>query len=207
MKRMFVFAMLLALSPAALSNTVEYDFGVFLDGKRIGEHRFVVEQNAGGGYSVRSDARFDVKVLMVPVYRYRHSAHEVWEDGCLQSISSRTTVNGTESELRGRLQEEGFELEVEEAGVARTRSLPGCVATFAYWDAAKMLRQERLLNSQTGTYERVTFDRESTGQVAISSENFVINLEYDAEQWRGLSTLRDGRRLEYRPEFPTGTTL
>lgn len=202
MKQIFMLSMLLVIAPAALGRAAQYDFGVYLDGKRIGEHTFVVAPAAGGGYTVNSNARFEVKVLMVPVYRYRHSAQEVWEGGCLQSITSETVVNGRTSALRGRLEAERFELQVEEAGTAQSRSLPACVSTFAYWDAGTLQQQERLLNSQTGTYESVTFARQKEGQVAISSEKFEINLQYDADKWRGLSTLRDGRRLEYRPESP-----
>ncbi|MCB1686510.1 MAG: hypothetical protein KDI31_18570, partial [Pseudomonadales bacterium] len=130
MKLVFMLFVLVVIAPAALSRAVQYDFGVYLDGKRIGEHTFVVEPTTGGGYTVQSDARFEVKVLMVPLYRYRHTAHEVWEGGCLQSISSSTMVNGRESALRGSLQADGFALEVEEAGAVESRSLPGCVATF-----------------------------------------------------------------------------
>jgi len=202
MKRFCVFLLAMAIAPAALSRAAQYDFGVYLDGKRIGEHSFVVEPTARGGYTVQSNARFEVKVLLVPVYRYRHSAHEVWEGGCLQSITSSTAVNGRESALRGSRQTDEFALEVEEDGAVQTRTLPGCVSTFAYWDAATLQRQERLLNSQTGAYEPVTFNYESAGRVAINSEKFEINLEYASDQWRGLSTLRDGRRLEYRFESP-----
>lgn len=205
--RIIVLLLSLSVASQAFCGAAQYDFGVFLDGKRIGEHRFVVEELAEGRYAMQSNARFDVKVLFVPVYRYRHAAEEIWEDGCLQSISSRTTVNGRESELRGRLQSESFELEVEDAGLTQSRALPLCVSTYAYWDAGTLLRQERLLNSQTGTYEPVTFEKGSGGQVAINGERFVINLDYDANQWRGLSTLRDGRKLEYRLENTEGTLL
>ncbi|NJN51916.1 MAG: hypothetical protein HC809_09220, partial [Gammaproteobacteria bacterium] len=79
-------------------------------------------------------------------------------------------------------------------------ALPQCVSTYAYWDAATLQQHDRLLNSQTGTYEPVTFRASSPTRLAIAGEAFVIDLDYTASQWRGLSTLRDGRRLEYRLE-------
>ena len=200
MKRVFALSLLLSIASPVFCDTTRLDFGVFLDGKRIGEHTFALESIGPERYVVRSDARFDVRVLLVPVYRYRHSAQEVWAGGCLQSIDSTTTVNGKASLLRGRLQAEAFELEVEDAEAPQSKSLPVCVSTYAYWDAKTLLRQERLLNSQTGTYETVTFDMGNSGRVAINGEKFVIDLEYAANQWRGLSTLRYGRKLEYRLE-------
>ena len=55
-------------------------FDVFLDGKKIGYHRFEIdgqERNA----AVRSEASFDVKFLFVTAFSYRHSAYEYWTGG------------------------------------------------------------------------------------------------------------------------------
>jgi hypothetical protein len=53
-----------------------FDFDVQLDGKPVGTHRFEVTRHADGTESVRSVARFDVKILGLTVYRYRHEARE-----------------------------------------------------------------------------------------------------------------------------------
>ena len=62
-----------------------------LDGKPIGEHRYTLERGADGApQRVLSDARFDVRLLGIPVYRYRHQAQERWQGGCLQAIQADT---------------------------------------------------------------------------------------------------------------------
>ena len=64
----------------------QYDFEVLLDGKPIGRHGFQIDRGPGGIEQVVSTARFDVKILGLTVYRYRHDATERWRDGCLVAI-------------------------------------------------------------------------------------------------------------------------
>ncbi len=193
----------LAFAPAY---AMQFDFGVYLDDKRIGHHTFTVTADDVGNRIVRSDASFDVRFLMVPVFRYRHTAEERWQDGCLQQIASQTTVNGKDSALRGSRAEDVFALQVTRGKEVRDVALPACVSTFAYWDIQTLQQHTQLLNSQTGSYEAVTFDQPSQGRLTINGGKFVIDLEYAASQWQGLSTLRDGRRLEYRLEPAEGPT-
>ncbi len=186
------------MSAAVSSHAAQWDFDVYLDDKRIGQHTFRVEPDDRGGHIVRSEARFDVKVLMIPVYRYRHAAEERWSGTCLTSIESSTTVNGKRSALNGRRVEGAFELTVTSSDDALTTSLPGCISTYAYWDVTTLERHDQLLNSQTGSYEFVQLSASAPGEMALRGATFVIDLEYAADRWQSLSTLRDGRRLEYR---------
>lgn len=192
--------LLIALSIGATmtSYAAQWDFDVYLDDKRIGRHTFTIEGDSHRGRIVRSDARFDVKVLMVPVYRYRHSAEERWSGTCLTSIESSTTVNGKRSALSGRRVADAFELAVTQSGDTRTTNLPACVSTYAYWDMTTLTRHDQLLNSQTGSYDFVQLSASGPGEMALRGATFVIDLQYAADRWQSLSTLRDGRRLEYR---------
>ena len=87
----------LLLSAAALSTVPEavdeLSFDVLLDEERIGSHTFRISDSEGGR-RVQTEAAFDVIILFVPVYSYRHNNTEVWRSGCLQQISSRTDSNG-----------------------------------------------------------------------------------------------------------------
>ena len=84
-------------------------FDVLLDGRRIGEHDFTLAQ-AGDHAEVRSQARFSVSALFVPLYRYQHESRESWRSGCLQRIDARTVDNGAETSVRGERTMDGFEL-------------------------------------------------------------------------------------------------
>ena len=101
MKRIISSLMLLGLglavatSPATAAETDSRIllFDVYLDGKKIGFHRFEIE-DAGEGPSVLSEASFDVKFLFVTAFRYRHNTTERWAEGCLDQIEARTDSNG-----------------------------------------------------------------------------------------------------------------
>jgi hypothetical protein len=204
-------AALLATAPALAIDAGELRFRVLLDDREIGEHRFVISPDAAGK-QVQSEARFDVRILGIPVYRYRHENLERWsEDGCLASISSRTTANGDRFEVEGQRDADTvFRL----ATAADEQALQeGCLMTFAYWDRS-FLRQPRLLNSQTGELVDVSVERLPSGtpsriangrvlegyRIVAEQGDTDIRVWYDAEtdRWVGLeSRVANDRLLAY----------
>ena len=77
-----LFAMSWAVAAANDSLNETLMFEVFLDGKKIGYHRFEIDGPRSNA-AVRSEASFDVKFLFVTAFSYRHSAQENWAGGCL----------------------------------------------------------------------------------------------------------------------------
>jgi hypothetical protein len=72
-----------------------WDFAVTLDDKPIGRHRFeLAGEPASGEWALKSQADYDVKLLGLTVYTYRHSATERWRAGCLSQLDARTDDNG-----------------------------------------------------------------------------------------------------------------
>jgi hypothetical protein len=205
--------LLLALT-AALSTQVataadqSWEFEVSLDDRKIGYHTFVLSED-GDRRVLETEAAFDVKLLFVTAFRYRHSNVEVWDDGCLESINARTDSNGKTFEVRG-------ERKAQRLTVTRSNGddeLEECVRTFAYWNPA-VLGAERLLNSQTGEYESVTVvadgdDTVDFGGVAVPAKRFTlstksgdIKLWYsdDMRCWLALEApAKGGRTIRYRP--------
>ena len=199
-------AILLLLLPL-FAQAQQYAFGVYLDDKRIGTHRFTVQRDTQDDtVRVTSLAEFNVRVLLVPVFRYRHSAFEVWRDGCLESIDTRTQVNGQHTELRGTRGSDGFTVDVHSSDGSRQQLLPECTASYAYWDAATLRRHAELLNSQTGAYQTVNrqlVDAPDRSMLELIGPDFEIDVSYDNGdgRWLSLHTMtEDGRALEYRPE-------
>jgi len=196
-----------ACTATAAEPVREWLFDVSLDGKPIGEHRFTVSTQ-GDRTTVRSRARFDVKVLGFTAYRYRHEADEVWRNGCLESVRARTDDDGTAL---------GVDAEpVDGAGLRVTSSrgvvsYPGCVMGFGYWNPA-MLQQSRLLNVQTGEYLPVVVSPLTDQPVQARGESVParrwrltgpdnpLELWYGSDgQWLALdSTVTGGRKLRYR---------
>jgi hypothetical protein len=177
-------------------------FDVYLDGKKIGFHRFEIE-DAGEGPSVLSEASFDVKFLFVTAFRYRHNTTERWAEGCLEKIEARTDSNGKRLEVNGSRTQGGF---VIDNGDQQT-ALPDCVMTFAYWNPV-FLDQPRLLNPQTGEYVDVDVEELGTDTVKIAGQQVVarsvritapkvdIRLWYSENaEWLALESVAKGGRI------------
>lgn len=185
-----------------------WQFEVLLDNKIIGDHQFTVT-HTDLERTVVSSASFDVKVLFLNLYRYRHSNTERWQDDCLRSIETTTDANGKSFAVSGEALESEFIITTLE----QRNSLNGCVMTFAYWDR-DFLEQPILLNAQTGEYESVNVrePQEDTVRfnnvelpayrVQLETNNGALSLWYGADdnRWLALESItRDGRKLSYRP--------
>jgi hypothetical protein len=199
-----VLAVFLPLTAGAGTGS-EWRFRVYLDDREIGYHHFTLEQDSNTRRLV-TEARFDVTFLKLPVFRYRHSNEEIWNDRCLARISSSTDENGRQFRIEGSAGENGFLLSTRDGD----RSLPDCVRTFAYWDRT-FLESSRLLNAQTGEYLDVevldlgkqTIALRDSVQAAhhyrLHSAQATIDLWYsETGRWLALeSTTDSGRVLRY----------
>ena len=186
-------AALVCGSAAASGATREWHFDVSLDGRPIGEHRFVLEERANQR-EVTSDARFRVRILFVDAYRYEHHARESWRGDCLERLDARTVENG--QQLR---------VVVPDGNPPRS----DCVQTFAYWNPS-ILDSSLLLNPQTGEYVPVkvlplgrdTIDGQSAERYRLLGSGTTplqIDLWYTpARDWVALeSRTPQGRLLRY----------
>lgn len=203
--RSLLAAMLLvgALLPAHAEPNA-WNFRVLLDGREIGRHQFTL-RGTGEERELRSEARFDVRVLYVSVYRYLHDAVERWNGNCLQSLVSRTETNGDSVSVNAAAR--GNRLSVERPEGRDEHE--GCVMSFAYWNP-QILNERRLLNSQTGELlpVRITPQGDETIEVRgqplaaqrhrISAPSLQVDLWYAGGRWVALEApAKGGRRLRY----------
>jgi hypothetical protein len=170
--------------------TREWRFDVSLDGRPIGEHRYLLRE-APDSRELVSEARFNVRFLFLDAYRYEHRAQERWRGDCVEQLDSRTDTNGKKT-------------------VVEMTTPPGdCVQTFAYWNPS-ILEARRLLNPQTGEY--VYVEVTPMGREIIAGQQterfrllgdgrspLEIDLWYTpARDWVALeSRTPEGRRLRY----------
>jgi hypothetical protein len=182
----------------------DLDFRVTLDGAAIGSHRFRVERNADE-MRVQSDARFTVRFLGVPVWRYAHRADERWDRGCLAALDADTATNGERVTVRARRDRARLVIERPTGREAHG----SCEMTFAYWNPA-ILAARQLLNPQTGELTAVSvralgeepFPVRGRAVTArrhrIEGRDLSIDLWYADDAWVGLeSRLAGGRTLRY----------
>jgi len=163
-----MFVMALFFSPVAKAmpqEDLEFKFDVYLDDRKIGAHTFDVTFVDGIG-RVRSEANFKYTVLKIPVYQYTHNYKERWSDNCLVEIDATTDANGKRSEISGELIDDGFTVET---GGSQSQ-LPECVMSFAYWNRS-FLKQERLINQQTGEYVDVEVEDLGAEDLKVRGKN------------------------------------
>jgi hypothetical protein len=200
----------------AMPSATEWHFTVLLDGRAIGSHRFLLATMDGRTAYLKSEARFDVTWLGVPVYRYRHSASEHWQGRCLESIEAATDDDGRTNALRGRQDAgERFALELragsdDAASEPKHSSLPRCPMTFAYWHP-DLADQRELLDPSTGRLESVIVTPLPEGEIEVEGHRVPvrgmriaglahpIDVWYLGTRWVGLdTTVAGGRHLSYR---------
>jgi hypothetical protein len=204
MPRLLALAALCLALPAAAAEVRTWNFRVWLDNREIGEHQFILGAT-GDALELRSEARFDVKVLFVNAYRYRHQALERWEGNCLRSLAARTRT-GSETLAVNAGTQDGHLVVERPAG---RESHEGCVMTFAYWNP-QILKASRLLNSQTGELLPVQItpqgdetlsvrgEQRAAQRFRIQAPGLQIELWYADGRWVALEApAAGGRRLRY----------
>jgi hypothetical protein len=196
---------LLTWGALAGAHTREWKFTALLDNKPIGHHNFSLEES-GSQSTLTSEARFDVKIVLISFYKYVHDDKEIYAADCLQSIAARTNDNGKQSVVIGTLQQPGFIV-----SSPQTATLGPCIMTYAYWNP-QLLQATQLLNSQTGKFDAVKIKklsdesiqahgkRETATKYRITGDKLQIDLWYSHDlQWLGLeSSTEGGRRLRYQ---------
>lgn len=183
-RRLLIGATIALMAPglgvAAAAAQDPLTFAVSLDDQPIGVHRFRIVDD-GATRVVESDASFDIRILRIPVYRYRHRNTETWQNGCLKQIDSETDANGTPFAVDLSKTVRGYRIVTP----SETQTYEGdCLMSFAYWDQ-RFLQQKQLLNTQTG--ELVAVEIQALGE----SRREIANRTLSVEGFRILAESRD----------------
>jgi hypothetical protein len=197
---------------AATSGQQDFRFRVLLDDDEIGTHHFRINREAGEE-TVEIDAEFKVKFIGITVYSYVHNNRELWRNGCLQRIESRTDDNGDLFAVDGSNEGNNrFQLATQDG----ERELAAdCVMSFAYWNR-DYLGQARLLNAQNGEFlevdvesggiERLRLDAREVPAERYRLRNrerdvdITVWYEQQSGEWLFLESRVDGRVIRYLPE-------
>lgn len=181
-----------------------WNFRVYLNDKEIGYHNFSRTQ-VGEVEQIDIAAEFEVKVLFITAFRYRHDNKEIWRESCLDSIESETRTNGDLESVSGSRHETGLRI----ATLENEQEADGCVRTFAYWDR-DLLTTTTLLNSQTGELVPVRIETLEPRSIPyrgseieaqpyrLTGKDLQLEVFYAGDRWVGLeSTVEGGRVLRY----------
>lgn len=184
-------------------------FEVLRKGEPIGSHTISFRPN-GDELEVDIDINLDVKFLMITAYSYRHTNREVWRDGRLVRIETKTDDDGEAFFVNGRANADGFEVN----GSGGDNVAPSGIIPTSYWDPA-IVKQDRLLNTQTGELLDVSIrpgDETEilVGDSTVNARHYVMTGDLDLELWYDpggtLKRIRfeasDGSTIDYRAKQP-----
>lgn len=195
--------------PATAFSDLAYQ--VRLDGKPVGRHEVAFRSDTEGRLQVETNVQMAVKVLFVPVFKYRHQAREVWQDHCVTEMATSTRSNGkryavdliTQGDTAVITRTDGDDMGQQER-------LQGCQGTYAYWDRDR-LRRAQLINAQNGEATPISLRENgpkplpqldiTAEHVELATPEAAIELWYGEDgQWLALATQLDGHELVYLAE-------
>jgi len=178
-------------------STGRLEYSVIRDNECIGAE-FVEFKADKDKYTVKTRADISLKVLfeLITAYRFKHTSEEVWTDGKLISVTSRTDDNGKRKILD--VKREGDSLKVSYNG--KERELPGDSIPASFWHPETHL-QTLFLDPVSGKPRRVSIasmgeETINIGSQAIKAQHYSIKGDIKRELWYG----PDGKLLKY--SFP-----
>jgi hypothetical protein len=92
---------------AVAGDAGEYTFTVLKDGSPVGHHCIVFHRQ-GDRVEIREATEIEVRLAMIPVYRFEHEGTEVWEDGRALRIDGTTNDNGEKLDIAVRRHADGY---------------------------------------------------------------------------------------------------
>ena len=85
-------------------------FAVMRKGSKIGEHMLTFDGD-GNNLTVHVAVELKVGVGFITLFRYKHSATEMWQNGQLVALDTVTNDDGTPNKVTGRASTAGFQVE------------------------------------------------------------------------------------------------
>lgn len=195
----------IVFSMPLIADAQTWNFDVSMDGKPIGTHEFVLSDKENNQQILKSEAKFNIKILSISFFKYHHQANETWENNCLKRLEAKTQENSKITLVKGIQEKTSFKLSSPNS----TEINAECVMTFAYWNP-KILQQKKLLNPQTGDY--LSANISALGQETILAKGQSIKAEHykidtakfkidiwygQDDEWLALQSLTEDGRIDY----------
>jgi hypothetical protein len=185
--------------PGALAEQKKLVFEVLRGGQTIGSHMLSFAHR-GDDLIVDISINLVVEVAWVPVFRYEHHNHEVWRDGRLIGLESRTNDDGRKFAVSARKLGDHILIEGNEG----TIEAPADLLTTSYWHP-KTPDRDRLLDTQEGAIVRVHHAPRGTETLnvagrTIDARRYDATGDLDLTVWYSLDHVWCGLQFDARGE-------
>ena len=178
-------------------------YNVRRNGGAFGTHQITLTPD-GRRLTVDIAIKLQVKAAFITLYKYDHRNTEIWEDGKLLSITTKTNDNGKEYALKGTAARDRFEID----GAAGQLTAPDTIIPTSYWNPA-LVNQTELLDTQKGRLFSVAIEPagETTRPVGADERNCTkfrmsgdldLDLYYASSRvWAGCAFNIKGSSVDY----------
>ena len=160
----------------------QFTYGIYRKSKKIGTHKVHFSKHEGK-LLVAVETDLTVRVLKIPVYSFKYTAHEIWSDGQLQQVNATIKEKNEVHEVKAV--RDGAELVMTDRSGNKTRAS----ADFAtnHWHFG-VINSSIVFNTLTGKPNNVTIEQlgEDTIDVAgqqINARQFRYTGELDTRIW------------------------
>ncbi|MHC4089223.1 MAG: DUF6134 family protein [Planctomycetota bacterium] len=163
-------------------STSDIAFMVFRDDDALGHHTVSFRRDADLLH-VEIDILLEVKLAFITLFRYQHRNHEVWRDGRLVAIETRTDDDGDDFWLRGRSTDAGFRVE----GSSGAFVAPADILPTSYWRPDTTTRTQ-LLETQRGRLIEVAVSAVGVESITVAggpvdAERYSVTGDLTLDLW------------------------
>ena len=194
-----------AWSRAAAGDSEVRDFKVAVDGKQAGTYRMTLQRHENGSISMVGQANIKVSYL-VASYRYSYTGSEVWSNGRLYALESKTNDDGKEFTVSAAAVGDGFKIKVN--GQERTTRPDIWVSTYWHQPDAKFDNKNiPLIDADSGKDLNATLQYVGKEEIAVLGQRqacvhyrlrggVTVDLWYDGqERLVRQESVDDGHRI------------
>jgi hypothetical protein len=195
----------LAAAPLPIPANNQLSFRILRNDAAIGTHalNFLPDQDK---LTVHIAVDILVKFGPIPIFRYQHRATEIWENGQVVGLDSKTYDNGKTFAMVGERVASGLMVKSNDA---ETYIAPATALPATHWNRRQL--DGPMINTQDGRLMRPVVKPEgsislqtTTGKI-VTADRFVLSGDvqmetwYDAQpHWSGLQfAAEDGSQIKY----------
>lgn len=158
-------------------------FDVSMDGSRIGTHQVTLTPDGDDGYQVAVDIDFAFKLAFITVRRYGHTNRELWRNGRLVRLDSRTDDDGEIHTVKATAAGDVIEV----VSSLQDRTVPADTITTTYF-SDRMIEADHWLDTTKGRYFGGTVTRRGTETVTaagrpLQAERYRIDGDLRCDLW------------------------
>ncbi|MGC6475476.1 MAG: DUF6134 family protein [Parvibaculales bacterium] len=163
-------------------------FLIYRNGKNIGYHQLDFEELENGSVRVNIHIDIIVKLGFIKVYDFLHKSEEIWDGNALQSLQSRTFLNGENARLNIRRVNDMLVLDNGET----EELLAGNLKPASYWFPG-FTQELRLIDSASGKilemdtlYKGEDKIEDMQGHYFVANKDIPIDILYSQDgKWLG----------------------